>query len=244
MNVHVMRVSKFHIPTLGEEHAGDAWPPRASVPYLFAIGRCRTERACARRVPHQCLPGALNGVGLHSSSVSAYASARCRGTGMGSSRTAGLRASFLACPLFIMHFLPAVAQERPPEFEEMYQRGLALYEAGKYAEAIPIAEQYLALAAARYGEQHLWYATGLGYLAILHQAQDRFADAEPQFKRALAIAENALGTDHVKVADLVSGLADLYEKLARYSEAEALLKRALAIREKALGVDHLNCCTA
>jgi tetratricopeptide (TPR) repeat protein len=171
-------------------------------------------------------------------------SLRIGGGDMGFIRNASLLAGLLAFISVIVHCVPAVAQERPAEFEEMYQRGLALYEAGKYAEAIPIAEQYLALAAARYGEQHLWYATGLGYLAILHQAQDRFADAEPQFKRALAIAENALGTDHVKVADLVSGLADLYEKLARYSEAEALLKRALAIREKALGVDHLNCCTA
>jgi tetratricopeptide (TPR) repeat protein len=91
---------------------------------------------------------------------------------------------------FLHHaFLPAGAQERPPEFEEMYQRGLALYEAGKYGEAIPIAEQYLAMAAARYGEQHRLYATGLGYLAILRQAQDCFAGAEPLIKRALAITE-------------------------------------------------------
>ena len=38
--------------------------------------------------------------------------------------------------------LPVQAQEQPPELEAIYKRGFALYEAGKYAEAIPIAEEY------------------------------------------------------------------------------------------------------
>jgi WD40 repeat protein/tetratricopeptide (TPR) repeat protein len=132
----------------------------------------------------------------------------------------------------------AVGHERPPEFEEQYQRGLALYQAGKYAEAIPIAQQYIEAAAARYGEQHPWYASGLGYLAILYQALDRLAEAEPLFKRALAIKETALGPDDVEVADALHNVAELYRKQGKLSDAEPLYRRALNIAEKKLGSDH------
>ena len=54
------------------------------------------------------------------------------------------------------------AQEQPPELQAIYQRGLQLYQAGKYADAVPIAEEYVGVAAARYGEQHQIYATALG----------------------------------------------------------------------------------
>jgi len=49
-----------------------------------------------------------------------------------------------------------------PELQAIYQRGLQLYQAGKYADAVPIAEEYVGVAAARYGEQHQIYATALG----------------------------------------------------------------------------------
>ena len=69
--------------------------------------------------------------------------------------------------------LPVQAQEQPPELEAIYKRGLQLYQAGKYAEAVPIAEEYIGVAPAKFGEQHPHYATGLGYLGILYQALNR-----------------------------------------------------------------------
>ena len=157
---------------------------------------------------------------------------------MGFRRYVSLWAGLAACLFLLRQFAPAIAQERPPEFEEMYQRGLALYEAGKYAEAIPIAQQYIEVAAARYGEQHSWYATGLGYLAILYQAQNRFAEAEPLFKSALAIKEETLGPDHFEVGDALHALAELCRKQGRLPEAEPLYHRALSIAEKVLGPEH------
>src|SRR5260221_13663351 len=83
----------------------------------------------------------------------------------------------------------AWAQEQSPELEAIYKRGLQLYETGKYAEAIPFAEEYIGVARAKFGEQHPHYATGLGYLGVLYQALNRTGEAESLFKRALSIKE-------------------------------------------------------
>lgn len=95
--------------------------------------------------------------------------------------------------LLAVSLLQVQAQEQPPELEAIYKRGLQLYEAGKYAEAIPIAEEYVSVAAAKYGEEHQLYATGLGYLGVLYEALNRRSEAESFFKRALSIKEKTLG---------------------------------------------------
>ena len=76
-----------------------------------------------------------------------------------------------ALVLLGLWLLPVQAQEQPPELEAIYKRGLQLYQAGKYAEAVPVAEEYIDVARAKFGERHPHYATGLGYLADLYQAQ-------------------------------------------------------------------------
>ena len=134
--------------------------------------------------------------------------------------------------------LPVQAQERPPELEAIYKRGLQLYQAGKYAEAIPVAEEYMSVAAAKFGKQHPHYASGLGGLGTLYQALNRTGEAEPLFKQALAIKEKALGPDHLEVADALHDLAECYRKQGRLSEAEPLYRRALSIVEAAGGPEH------
>ena len=72
------------------------------------------------------------------------------------------RTGLIAIPLLIALSVPLRAQEQPPELEAIYKRGLPLYEAGKFAEAIPVMEEYIAVAAAKFGEEHPLYAGGLG----------------------------------------------------------------------------------
>src|SRR5689334_17785961 len=109
-------------------------------------------------------------------------------------------------------FLPVEAQERPPELEALYERVLQLYLAGKYAEAVPVAKEYVDVARTKFGERHPDYATGLGYLADLYHMLKRPSEAEPLLKRALEIKERALGPDHLKVADARHDLAEFYRK--------------------------------
>ena len=71
-----------------------------------------------------------------------------------------------------------------------------LYQAGKYAEALPIAERYVSAAKQRHGEGHTEYAKAISWLAVLLRANNRPAEAEPLMRRALAIDEKSLGPEH------------------------------------------------
>ncbi|MCK9911562.1 tetratricopeptide repeat protein, partial [Microbacteriaceae bacterium K1510] len=64
--------------------------------------------------------------------------------------------------------------------------------AGKFAQAVPLAQRLLAIAE-RKGPQSLEVADALDTLAGLYEAQSKFADAEPLLKRSLAIREKAPG---------------------------------------------------
>jgi hypothetical protein len=54
-----------------------------------------------------------------------------------------------------------------------------LFDQGKYAEAIPIGERYVALARQKHGEDHPEYLTAISWLAYAYAAQGRYAEAEP-----------------------------------------------------------------
>jgi tetratricopeptide (TPR) repeat protein len=121
--------------------------------------------------------------------------------------------------------------------DELIKRVIELYQAGRYAEAIPLAQQALAIREKALGPDHPDVAQSLNNLALLYLQQGRYAEAEPLLKRALAIREKALGPDHPDVAVSLINLAGLYDNQGRYAEAEPLLKRALPILEKVLGPD-------
>jgi CHAT domain-containing protein/Tfp pilus assembly protein PilF len=117
---------------------------------------------------------------------------------------------------------------------ELQDKVSKLYEVGKYAEAIPLAQQVLAIRENALGPDHPDVADALEWLASLYDKQGRYAEAEPFYKRALAIYEKARGPDHPDVASALIGLGSLYREQGRYAEAEPLLRRALAIDEKEL----------
>jgi tetratricopeptide (TPR) repeat protein len=121
---------------------------------------------------------------------------------------------------------------------DFYKRGFELHQAGKYAEAVPIAEEYLAFAASRFDEQHPLYANGLRYLGLLYLELNLHNEAEPILRRALAIHEMQVGYEHPDVARDLNELAFLLQATNRLAEAEPLMRRALIIQEKSLGSDH------
>src|SRR5215831_1563167 len=119
-----------------------------------------------------------------------------------------------------------------------------LYEQGKYADALTVAERYVDLAHQKQGQDHTEYPTAISWLAYVYKAQGRYPEAESLFKLALAIREKALGPDHSAVGASLNNLASLYRVQGRYPEAEPLHKRDLAITEKALGPDHPDVATS
>jgi tetratricopeptide (TPR) repeat protein len=68
-----------------------------------------------------------------------------------------------------------------------------LYKQGKYVEATPLAERYVALARQRYGEEHGEFASSITWLANVYAARGRHAEAERLYKRSLAIREIGRG---------------------------------------------------
>jgi tetratricopeptide (TPR) repeat protein len=86
---------------------------------------------------------------------------------------------------------------------------IELYKAGRYSEAIPIAQRVLAIREEALGRDHPLVATSLDLLALLYNNQGRYAEAEPLYQRALAINEKALGWDRPNVGSSLNNLAEL-----------------------------------
>jgi CHAT domain-containing protein/Flp pilus assembly protein TadD len=121
--------------------------------------------------------------------------------------------------------------------------GLALYEAGNYAEAEVLLIKSLALREQELGQDHPNVATSLNNLALLYNKQGNYAKAEPLYLKSLAIYEKTLGKQHFVVATSLNNLAALYYAQGKYSQAEPLYLRSLAIDEKTLGKNHPDVAT-
>jgi tetratricopeptide (TPR) repeat protein/CHAT domain-containing protein len=134
---------------------------------------------------------------------------------------------------------PTFAQSAT-EADTLNAEAMRLFQSGRYADAVPIAQRVLALREAALGPDHPSVVEALNGLADLYRAQGRYVDAEPLYRRALSSTEKDLGADHLSVATSLNGLAELYRLQGRMTEAEPLYKRSLAIREGALGGGHAD----
>ena len=94
--------------------------------------------------------------------------------------------------LVVLPTLPVSAQSSD-DLDTLRRRAQQLYKAGKYAEAIPLAERHVEALGVRSGRDNLEYATALNNLAQLNKAAHRFAEAEPQMRRAIAVFEKFVG---------------------------------------------------
>ena len=150
----------------------------------------------------------------------------------------------LVCSLFaasitlVLAVNPASGQQWLDEAKALNQRMLQLYQAGKYAEAIPLAQKELVIWEKALGRSHPQVATSLNNLGQLYYQTGAYAKAEPLYQLSLAIRKRALGPDHPQVAASLNNLAALYSAIGDKAKAGPLLMRALAIEEKALGPDH------
>jgi tetratricopeptide (TPR) repeat protein len=118
-------------------------------------------------------------------------------------------------------------------------RGLALYKMGPlaaYHHARPLLERALLIDEKTEGPDHPHFASALGLIGFLLQAQGDLLGARPYFERALAIRERVLGPDHPDTARSLNNLGGVLR--GQGDLARPYFERALAITEKALGPDH------
>jgi CHAT domain-containing protein/Tfp pilus assembly protein PilF len=149
-----------------------------------------------------------------------------------------IRLLLLAAALALWPCSLALAQSK--QADAISARVEELYKAGKYADALPLAQQALAVAEEEVGRENWTLARPLNNLAQIYERQGRLADAELMYRRALALYEKAVGANHPYVATALDNVADVLAAENRAADAEPLYKRALAIREKALGADHVD----
>ena len=124
------------------------------------------------------------------------------------------------------------------EAHKQNEGALKLQRAGKYDEALPLAECALETRKRILGPDHRDVAGAINSLAIIYYYKGDYAKAESLLQRALAIREKALGQEHPLFASSLGNLANLYLKRGEYAKAEPLFQRALAIVEKTLGPEH------
>lgn len=120
----------------------------------------------------------------------------------------------------------------------------ALFNSGRFAEAIPLAEQVLAIRERQSGPGSESVANALYNLAYIYEEAGRYADAAAAFQRVLGVYEALFGRENPHVADALDMLAGAQQAQGNHAEAEPLYRRSLAIREKLLGPDHLDVANA
>jgi tetratricopeptide (TPR) repeat protein len=119
----------------------------------------------------------------------------------------------------------------------LYQSIVGLYAAGKYEEAVPLAEEYVAQVEHSPDDpERRLFANAISLLSRLYQVQGRYRDTEPLLQRSLDILDGKSGTEG-EVATELDALAQLYESQGEFEKAEPLFVRALAISEKNAAAD-------
>jgi CHAT domain-containing protein/tetratricopeptide (TPR) repeat protein len=134
--------------------------------------------------------------------------------------------------------LLAVWAQGAGESERLTREMVRLYNAGKYAEAVPLAQRAVAIRERSLGPNHPSTADSLSNLALLYKSLGAYSKAEPLFVRALEIRERALGPTHPDLSTMLNNLALLYYSQGAYQKAEPLFVRSLALSEKKPGPNH------
>src|SRR5262249_7220821 len=129
---------------------------------------------------------------------------------------------------------PAMAQNVSAQTAKIIE----LNRAGKFQEALTLAQKTLADAEKAHGPVHRDVAAALNNLGQVYGSLGQDSEAEPLYKRSLAIFEKVGGLDSVDVAPTLNNLAALYQRQDRFADAEPLFRRALVIRERTLGPSH------
>jgi CHAT domain-containing protein/tetratricopeptide (TPR) repeat protein len=142
--------------------------------------------------------------------------------------------------LLLLAALAAIYWYRTDYPKQLTNQVIKLYQAGKYAEALPVARRSLELREKTLGHEHPEVAVSLNNLAELYRALDDYALAESLYQRALSIWEKSLGPQDGTLAQGLTNLAGLYTSMGEYAKAEPLFKRALSIWEKSSGPETLD----
>jgi tetratricopeptide (TPR) repeat protein len=121
------------------------------------------------------------------------------------------------------------------EADKLNAQVVKLYGAGKFDEALPLAERVLAIREKELGIDSKPVAVALTNLGAIYFSQAKYGKSEEAYQRALTIYEKLQEGDSDNSARILDSLALLYYKRENPAKTEELYLRALAIREKLFG---------
>lgn len=129
----------------------------------------------------------------------------------------------------------------PPYDRSMFLLGLALCEArsGNLAAARPAYEEALDHTRKAYGPDSERFASILGSIADLDQAEGKLSESKANSRASLAIYQRIYGTDHPKTVAAMGDLGDLLTEPDELAEGEQLLRQAVRISTSIRGADSL-----
>jgi tetratricopeptide (TPR) repeat protein len=134
---------------------------------------------------------------------------------------------------------PSVSQQEFQHGIELNQQSVQLGSQGRFAEAIPLGVQALAIFQKAFGSENPNVAIGAGNLAQLYGQASQFDKAEPLYKHAVEILEKHPDKEQ-DLGLMLAGLADLYARQKRWADAEPYYRRCLPLIDKHFGPDHAN----
>ena len=117
----------------------------------------------------------------------------------------------------------------------LFEQAAALYQQGKFREAIAPQQQSLAILEKVLGPDHPFTANSLNGLAVIYSAIGQSDKALPILQRVLLINEKVHGSDNADTASSIHNLAMSYQNQGQYDKSLQMYQRALTIREKILG---------
>jgi len=131
-----------------------------------------------------------------------------------------------------------MAQEPSRRLQELMATASDFYKAGAFQEALPVAQQALALTESEFGRTHERTGIQAYGVALTAEAAGQLDVAERAYTRVVAIREAVYGKDSPSVAMALEKLAETLVKQGRPEAAEPLSRRALSLRQAVIGPDH------
>ena len=111
--------------------------------------------------------------------------------------------------------------------QQAYKEFRALFDARKYAEALPIAEKLVAMTEEQYGADDRALANPLANLGTVHYRMKDYAAAERDYERSVSILEKTTGAADRQLLRPLHGLGAAHFAEKEYVDASVALKRAI-----------------
>lgn len=148
----------------------------------------------------------------------------------------GILSSAFLCALVCG--VPTAAQTtEKSDVEKLQAEVVRLYQAKRFKEALPLAEQLLKSHEEAADKDDKLIEGAILNLAGIYSELEQYDQAVRSYRRILKIQETALGSDAKELVPTLSSLAVAEQNLEQYSDAIISLQRIIAIQEKSMGKD-------